>query len=325
MTAANQSDRGVPGPGAEGPGFRHAALGYTRGTDCVAPVMSFARQGAMERDALLVGVCGPLDYLLRPALKDLQGPAGERPDIAFFDMGEVGRNPSRIISAMRDFTVAHAGRGIRHVTEPFWPKRPAAEVIEAMRHEALVNLAFPEPATAVLCLYDTASLDPDITVIAEQTHPTVVRDGTPQHSSRYAGPGTMPARCDTALAPPPQYASRLSYHRDLRPVRDQVAACAREAGLADDRAGDLMLAASEVAANTLHHTQDGGTLRVWRDKREVVCQVEDSGTIADPLAGRRRPADGPPGHGLWVVNQICDLVELRSGGDGTVVRMHMNL
>jgi len=26
---------------------------------------------------------------------------------------------------------------------------------------------------------------------------------------------------------------------------------------------------------------------------------------------------------LWLVNQVCDLVELRSGEDGTTVRMHM--
>jgi hypothetical protein len=26
---------------------------------------------------------------------------------------------------------------------------------------------------------------------------------------------------------------------------------------------------------------------------------------------------------LWLVNQVCDLVELRSGADGTTVRMHM--
>ena len=280
----------------------------------------------MAGEAILVGVCGPLDDLLRPALKDLQGHAGERPDIAFFDMGDVGRNPSRIIAAMRDFTAAHDERGTRHVSEPLWPNRPALEMVEAMRHEALVNLAFPEPATAaVLCLYDTAGLDPDIAASAEQTHPTMIRDGTPQDSSRYAGPGTMPAGCASALAPPPRHASQLSYRRDLRPVREQVAACAREAGMADDRVGDLMLAASEVAANTLHHTQGSGTLRVWRDKHGVVCQVEDSGTIADPLAGRYRPVAGPSGHGLWVVNQLCDLVELRSGDTGTVVRMHMNL
>ena len=48
----------------------------------------------------------------------------------------------------------------------------------------------------------------------------------------------------------------------LRPVRERVAECAKDAGLADDRAPNLMLAASEVAANTPRNTADGGTLPV---------------------------------------------------------------
>ena len=44
-----------------------------------------------------------------------------------------------------------------------------------------------------------------------------------------------------------------------------------------------------------------------------------------PLAGRRRPADATGGHGLWIVYQVCDLVELTSDANGTTVRMHMAL
>jgi hypothetical protein len=36
----------------------------------------------------------------------------------------------------------------------------------------------------------------------------------------------------------------------------------------------------------------------------------------------RRGPDGR-GHGLWLVNQVCDLVELRSGDAGTTVQLHM--
>ena len=59
---------------------------------------------------------------------------------------------------------------------------------------------------------------------------------------------------------------------------------------------------------------------------ELVCQVQDSGYIDDPLAGRRRPtADAGGGHGLWLVHQVCDLVELRSAPGETVIRLHMRL
>jgi len=72
------------------------------------------------------------------------------------------------------------------------------------------------------------------------------------------------------------------------------------------------------------HTGGRGTLHIWHTAEEILCQVDDQGQIADPLAGRLRPApDAPGGHGLWLVNQICDLVELRSGPAGTSIRMHM--
>ena len=44
----------------------------------------------------------------------------------------------------------------------------------------------------------------------------------------------------------------------------------------------------------------------------------------DPLVGRRRPAEAT-GLGLWVVHQVCDLVELRTGPAGTTIRTHMRL
>jgi anti-sigma regulatory factor (Ser/Thr protein kinase) len=135
----------------------------------------------------------------------------------------------------------------------------------------------------------------------------------------------VPRECDRPLPPVPAPAPALSYRDDLRPVRAEVTRCAQQAGLPRGRAADLTLAVSEVAANTLRHTSGGGTLHVWRAPGEIVCQIADSGTITDPLVGRRRPAPDASGQGMWVVNQVCDLVELRSGPAGTIVRMHMNL
>ena len=58
----------------------------------------------------------------------------------------------------------------------------------------------------------------------------------------------------------------------------------------------------------------------------MVCEIHDEGVITDPLAGQRKPpANASGGHGLWIVHQVCDLVELTSDGNGTTVRMHMSL
>src|SRR6266496_392503 len=76
---------------------------------------------------------------------------------------------------------------------------------------------------------------------------------------------------------------------DRGPVRAFAAAQARLAGLSAGRARDLVIAVSELAANTWRHTDAGGTLHIWAADAEVLCQVHDSGHVSDPLAGRRRP------------------------------------
>ena len=87
-----------------------------------------------------------------------------------------------------------------------------------------------------------------------------------------------------------------------------------------------MLCADELAANSLLHGGGRGELRVWRDGAALVCEVSDTGTIDDPLAGRRVPSlDRVGGRGLWLANQLCDLVQLRSGPAGTVVRLHVRV
>jgi len=117
-----------------------------------------------------------------------------------------------------------------------------------------------------------------------------------------------------------------TYRSDLSAVRALVLEQARQAGLAEDRANDLVLAVSEVAANTLRHTRSTGTLAIWHDADEVVCEIRDAGVITDPLAGQRRPPAGASGgHGLWIVHQVCDQVEMTSETTGTTVRMHMAL
>jgi anti-sigma regulatory factor (Ser/Thr protein kinase) len=141
-------------------------------------------------------------------------------------------------------------------------------------------------------------------------------------------PVQLPVKTSRSL-PLPTPTSDAMYHTyrsDLSQVRALVLQHAREAGLTEGRANDLVLAVSEVAANTLRHTRSSGTLAMWHDADEVVCEIHDEGTITDPLVGRSKPQPGASGgHGLWLVRQVCDLVELTSDANGTTVRMHMTL
>ncbi|HEX4288901.1 MAG TPA: ATP-binding protein [Trebonia sp.] len=116
------------------------------------------------------------------------------------------------------------------------------------------------------------------------------------------------------------------YTTNLSEVRVLAETQARTAGLAEDRIVDFVIAVSEIAANTVRHARTQGSIEIWSDAGEIICEMRDGGVITDPAVGRVPPAaDANGGHGLWLVHQICDRVDLRSGEDGTVIRLHMSL
>ena len=300
-------------------GLTHLAFFYRDQAEYLARIEAFARDGLANAEPVFVAVPGDKALLVRTRLGGASG------QVSYGDMAELGRNPGRLIPALRAFADSRPGHRVRFVSEPVWPGRPAAETREAARHEALINLAFSQTPVSIMCPYDAAGLAPAALLEARFTHPALLQDGQPLASADFAGQGLLPPECDRPLSAPPSFAQALGYDSDLRQVRRLVAEHAGQAGLAPERAADLVLAVSEIAANTLRHTSGDGVLQVWHTEQEILCQVQDRGWITDPLAGqRRRPAD-EPGHGLWVVNQVCDLVEVRTGQAGTTVRLHMRL
>jgi anti-sigma regulatory factor (Ser/Thr protein kinase) len=61
---------------------------------------------------------------------------------------------------------------------------------------------------------------------------------------------------------------------------------------------------------------------MWREPSAAVVEFSDSGRVTDPLTGRLMPPLGQEGgRGVYLVNQLCDLVQLRSSDRGTVVRV----
>src|SRR4029077_16208152 len=127
-------------------------------------------------------------------------------------------------------------------------------------------------------------------------------------------------------SPDPDDPMSYTYTTDLAAIRAVVHRYALEAGLAEARAIDLTLAVSEVAANTVKHAKSPGSLNIWYDAKEIVCQIHDEGVITDPQAGRRQPSlDAGGGHGLWIVTQVCDRVEIRADEPATPIRLHMTL
>lgn len=143
--------------------------------------------------------------------------------------------------------------------------------------------------------------------------------------------GTEPgARPEPGSLPEPAVEPllRLAFaEADLPALRDRVSLCAAGAGLDRERLPDFVLAAHELAANSVMHAGGGGMLRLWAAGGELVCDVSDHGVLADPEIGSRRPnLSASGGAGLWIVRQACDGVQIRSvPGEGTTVRMRMAL
>ena len=93
-------------------------------------------------------------------------------------MTELGRNPARIIPAVEAMLARHPGQTLHYVGEPVWPERSPEEIRQATRHEALINLAWPQTPIRVLCAYDSAALPEHVLADAEATHPHVIHGPT---------------------------------------------------------------------------------------------------------------------------------------------------
>ncbi len=299
--------------------LRHVALFYHDQADRRAQALSFLRAGLARGEPAFVALPGDEARLLGEQLN------GEPGELMCADIGDMGRNPARIIPELRAFMDKHANQRVLVVGEVLWPGRSPAELREATRHEALMNLAFARSPATILCAYDARRLPPATIADATWTHPEYLTSGRPVATPRHSPAWHVPADCDRPLPPPPASADSLTYETDLAPVRRLVERHARGTPLGAERMADLVLAASEVAANTLGHASSAGTFQVWHDEQEILCQAHDQGWITDPLAGRVRHGPDGRGHGLYLVNHVCDLVELRTGQAGTTIRMHMRL
>lgn len=313
----------APPSGTDTPvtGHRHELYPYSGGDEFVQGAVSFIEDALEGGEAVVVAVPHEKASLLRAEVR-------EHDDVRYVDTSGVAHHPGRLIGTWQEWIKEHAseGRPVRGIGESPWDEvRSPAEAEELRYHEWLLNRAFAQgPAWWLLCPYDIAHDKAALEVMA-RCHPEVRRDGRTVRSQDYDPrapyafvPLTEP--CD----PYEEFAYTIG---DLPLLRDRIALSALRHGLSGRLLRDLHLAATEVATNSIRHGGGRGVLRTWREGRRLVCDFRDAGYIDDPLAGRIRPRPGQlGGRGLWLVHQLCDLVEIRSVPDGgTTVRLHTEL
>jgi anti-sigma regulatory factor (Ser/Thr protein kinase) len=302
--------------------FRHEALFYAGEDGFLAGTVPFLRDGAERGESALAAVSKTRARALKAELGD------HAEAVLFADMAKLGRNPARIIPAWHEFVDAHGNGGgpIRGIGEPIWPGRSTEELVECHSHESLLNLAFADRESFwLVCPYDTEGLEPDVVDAARRTHPVVCEMGDSHPSGAYVAPDQAPGPFDGYLPPPVgPFEERHFTHGGLRDVRRFTGQHGRSAGLDRARTADLVLAVGELAANSLIHGGGRGILRAWREDESLVCEVRDGGRFDRPLLGREpRRSRNATGRGLWLTNHLCDLVQMRSSAEGSVVRVHM--
>jgi anti-sigma regulatory factor (Ser/Thr protein kinase) len=302
----------VPGPGS----VRHTMLVYRNQCELAGAWSQYVEAAIADRAAVMVAATGQHLGILRSRF----GP--DRCSVQLAELSSLRADPGRVLSMLRLFAFEHVGRPLRFVQDVGWLDRPHEDLAEAVRYEALLRLALEGSDADILCCYD-ARLGAAALAAAERAHSAVPDAGPPPDTGR--GQTAQAAGREAGdLACPPASARTLTFRGDQVAVRRLAEAQGRRAGLSAARVADLVIAVGELAGNTLCHTDGAGTLTIWTTPAELVCQVSDSGNIADPLAGTLRP-DPTSVHthrGLWLVRQVADLVQVRSGPAGTTVRVH---
>jgi anti-sigma regulatory factor (Ser/Thr protein kinase) len=300
-------------------GFDHEALFYRGADDFLAGVVPFLREGLELGEAVVVAEPRDRLDLLREALgEDAAG-------VEFLDMAEVGANPSRIIAVWAAAVEEHvgSGRGLRGVGEPAFHGRRAVELVECQLHELLLNEAFDSgPAWRLMCPYDEALLPRAVCRGALHAHPVRSTSRGRLPSAHYALDGHV-AAFGKPLPAPTEGVLRGRYGPgDVPAIRRTVVNWARTCGLSEEQVEALQLATSELATNSLRHGGGEGTVAMWTEPGAAVVEFTDTGQMTDPLAGRLYPSEQQEGgRGLYLVNQLCDLVQVRTSSRGTTVRV----
>jgi len=163
------------------------------------------------------------------------------------------------------------------------------------------------------------------------------------HGGETGRPGQSARPFSSVLAATPPLVD-LAFDSDtLHEVRAAVRIQTRHAGLPDDRAGDVVLAVHELAANAVSHGAGAARLRMWNLGGALHCQVDDGSPPASGDDGG--PADGhhddqtdmrsfsgvieawraAPSHGLRVVQQVAARMQVLPGPHGSRVTVTFDL
>lgn len=310
----------TPAPERAQQSYRHEAFLWDGQADFVDGLLPFVEDGVDAGEAVVVATTPEHGEWLS------EGLGSKASEVQFVDITELGRNPARIIPACQQFLRESSGYGrpARAVGEPVWDGRRPEEVVEYQLHEALMNLAVdPELPFWVLCPYDAGNLDADVLAEVSRSHPALATTDSYRGSRSYRGHDHARAMFASDLPSMDGPATAINVTQTgSAAAAETVTLQAALGNLRSDQVLGLTQAVRQLVTDSLTRGARQLTVRIWDRSDVLVCEIADTTVIRDLLVGRRPPQ--PPGaDAVWLANQVCDLVQVRSGDGGTVIRLHM--
>jgi MEDS: MEthanogen/methylotroph, DcmR Sensory domain len=305
--------------------FTHRACIYDSDRQFMAMAMPFLDEGLALGEPVLA-VTTPANLELINAEMGARSGDVDYAESAFF-----GRRPAQRVAAFHRYWKrrAPAGHGtpVRILAEPVWAGRSSREIAAWTRMEAALNVALAPTTISMVCPYDERLVPAAILAGARRTHPEQVDGRRVSACPGYGDPADFVRSCDSSPLPdPPAGAAELQFAGNLRGLRQFVTSHARSHGLSRDRIGMFVLAAGEVGTYLKRQAPVSVTVRTWEQPGAVVCDFsqQHGSSGNDPFLGLRPAELRPePGDGLWLAGQICDWMEIRSGDDRSVIRLHI--
>lgn len=310
--------------------FTHLLLPFDGMEQFLGGAVPFLSAGVDAGDRVLA-VCGPAREAL---LRDALGPAAG--GVEFTEAAAWYEHPSRTLSdCLSDACdTARQGRGSGSSASRCGRRAPAGGRRMAARGGRAEHRV---PRHRSRDHVPVRGVAPGVGRRGRRkTHPETVRGARAVANPGFLNPWTFCGQCDDEpLPPPPAGADTLDIDRpDLYWLRAYVADCARQTPLPEEDRQRLLVAVTEIVTNALRHGAPPVVLRLWTDESDgtaaLVCEVTDKGRWAPGTGyGLVPPAPGSTASGgrfgLWAVRLLCSVVQIRTGEDGTAVRLRLTL
>jgi anti-sigma regulatory factor (Ser/Thr protein kinase) len=295
----------------------HGVLVYEGDDAFAAPTAAFLAGGVADRE----GVVAVVDSAKRELLVEALGDAAAQ--VTFLDRDSQYTRPEAALAAydaMLRRTVRDGAASVR-----LYGELPSCSTSEEwdrwIAYDAILNRAFARQPVSIMCGYDTRALPAWVVDAARRAHPEI-RAETWEANPHYDDPAEI-VRSRTPQPMPAPDLTPLAAEGDPHALRTHLRQAMAAAGVADERAQRMLLAASEVFANARRHGGGADTLRVGSAGGRFVCEISDRGPgLDDPLIGYLPPGPSADARaGLWVARQLTERLELLGSDDGLTARL----